>query len=247
VAVDAASGDVYVNDRTYVAVYTAPVAAGKGPEQKIGEGALGDAYGLAVFGGKVYVPDAADDTVKVFEPAVSLEHPVGAIDGSATPQGGFNSLVDAAVAVDPANGHLLVLDNLQPGFAHPQAAIDEFDASGTFLGQLSKKVIDGEPSGLAFSGGSLYATSGNDEEAQVFLFGLYTASGLGSIAPLSAPPSPAAVAATAGGLSALPLVTVKKRRSKGSRRRLRRHRSLHSPVGASPGRRQKIVFAFSPS
>ncbi len=33
--------------------------------------------------------------------------------------------------------------------------------------------IDGEPSGLAFSGANLYATSGNSEEANVFLFGPY--------------------------------------------------------------------------
>ena len=97
--------------------------------------------------------------------------------GAATPQGGFNSLIDAAIAVDPGNGHLLVLDNLQPGFEHPEAAIEEFDASGNFLGQVSHTVIDGEPSGLAVSGATLYATSGNDEEANVFTFGPYEASG----------------------------------------------------------------------
>jgi DNA-binding beta-propeller fold protein YncE len=204
VAVDSASGDVYVNDRTYVAVYEAAVAGGDSPTQIVGLGGsnpLGDAFGIAASGGKVYVPDAADDTVKVYEPAVDPAEPAFVIDGSETPQGGFNSLVDAAVAVDPTNAHLLVLDNLQPGLEHPRGGIDEFDASGHFLGQLAPpKFIDGEPSGLAFSGGSLFATSGNDEEANVFLFGPYTAS-LGSessgFAPLSAPPGPTAGAAPA--------------------------------------------------
>jgi DNA-binding beta-propeller fold protein YncE len=213
VAVDQATGSVYVNDRTHVAVYKAPVSSGDDPIQIIGEGSLGDAYGVAVFGAKVYVPDAADNTVKVFEPAIDPEEPVITIDGSATPQDGFNSLVDAAVAVDPTNGHLLVLDNLQPGFAHPEAAIEEFDADGTFLGQIARKLIDGGPSGLAFSGASLYATSGNDEEAKVFLFGPYTASQSSSLAPFSAPAPPASATASPSG-PAPPIPTVK-RKAKG--------------------------------
>jgi hypothetical protein len=211
VAVDPASGNVYVNDRTHVAVYAAPVSAADPPLQIVGEGSLGDAYGVAVSASRVYVPDAADNTVKVFEPAVDLEDPVITIDGSATPQGGFSSLVDAAVAIDPTNGHLLVLDNLQPGFEHPEAVLDEFDATGTFLGQIARKVIDGGPSGLAFSGSSLYATSGNDEEAKVFLFGPYTASGPGSFAPFSAPVVPTAAVAAAAGPAAPPLPIVKRK------------------------------------
>jgi DNA-binding beta-propeller fold protein YncE len=179
VAVDPASGDVYVNDRTHVAVYEAPVAGGDSPAQIIGLGGsnpLGDAFGIAASAGRVYVPDAADNTVKVYEPAISLVEPAFVIDGSAVPGGRFSSLVDAAVAVDPTNGHLLVLDNLQPGFEHPEATVDEFDSSGGYLGHLCQHVIDGEPSGLAFSGGSLYVTSGNDEEANVFQFAPFSAS-----------------------------------------------------------------------
>jgi len=181
VAVDQAGGDVYVNDRTYVAVYDSsgvPVLAEGGEPLRIGVGTLGDAYGLAVAGGKVYVPDAADDTVKVYEPADDPVNPSAVIDGAATPQGRFVSLVDAAVAVDPTNGHLVVLDNLQPGFEFPEGAIEEFDSAGNFLGQLNQKVIHGGPGGLAFDGGSLYATSGNSEESAVFRFGAYTGPGL---------------------------------------------------------------------
>jgi DNA-binding beta-propeller fold protein YncE len=176
VAVDQATGNVYVNDRTYVAVYEpsgAPVLD-EGVPLRIGLGSLEDAYGLAVAGDRVYVPDAADNTVKVYEPAIDPVTPVATIDGSATPQGRFVSMVDAAVAIDPTNGHLVVLDNLQPGFEFPQAAIEEFDSSGNFLGQVAQKVIDGEPGGLAFEGSTLYVTNGNSEEAALFKFGAYT-------------------------------------------------------------------------
>jgi DNA-binding beta-propeller fold protein YncE len=179
VAVDQASGNVYVNDRSYVAVYepsgTAVTVAGE--PLKIGLGTLGDGYGVAVSAGRVYVPDAADNTVKVYEPATDPLTPSSVIDGAAVPGGGFSSLVDAAVAVDPGTGHLLVLDNLQPGFEHPEGAVDEFGAAGEFLGQVSQKVIDGEPSGLVVDGSTLYVTSGNDEGANVFTFGPYTVSG----------------------------------------------------------------------
>ncbi len=175
VAVDSA-GNVYVTDRTHVAVYQpsgAPVLSG-GLPLKIGLGTLDDGYGLAVSEGKVYVADASDNTVKVYEPAVEPENPSAVIGG---PSGGFNSLVDAALAVDPTNGHLLVTDNLQPGFEHPEAVIEEFSPAGTFLGPLTNRIIDAEPPGLAVdSSGNLYATSGNDEGAAVFRFGPYSAS-----------------------------------------------------------------------
>lgn len=199
VAVDQASGWVYVNDRTHVAVYEpsgAPVLTEGGEPLQIGLGTLGDAYGIAVSGGKVYVPDAADATVKVYEPDVDPVSPSAVIDGAATPQGRFVSLVDAAVAVDPTNGHLVVLDNLQPGFEFPQGAIEEFDAAGNFLGQLNQKVIHGGPGGLAFEGGILYATSGNSEESAVFKFGAYT--GAGPLAAPSAVAPPAVSAASIG-------------------------------------------------
>jgi DNA-binding beta-propeller fold protein YncE len=176
VAVAQTDGRVYVDDRTYVAVYEpsgAQVLEG-GEPLRIGLGTLGDAYGIAVSGARVYVADAADNLVKIYEPALDPVNPVATITG---PFGGFTSLVDASLAVDPTNGHLIVVDNLQPGFTHPEAALQEFDAAGAYLGRASNKVIDGEPSGLAFSGSNLYATSGNDEEARVFQFGAYTLSG----------------------------------------------------------------------
>ncbi len=137
----------------------------------IGQGSLGDGYGVAVSAGLVYVADAASDTVKVYEPAGDPSEPVMTIAG---PSGsGFHSLLDASLAIDPAEGHLLVVDNLQPGWLHPEAVVDEFDSSGAFLGAAPNRVIDGEPSGLAVSGGNLYVTSGNYTGANVFEFGPY--------------------------------------------------------------------------
>jgi DNA-binding beta-propeller fold protein YncE len=197
VAVDAA-GNLYVNDRTHVAKYQAPVQAGDAPAAVIGLGNLGDAYGLAVSpsGARVYVPDAASNTVKVFEPATSLTSPVAAINP------GFGSLVNAAVAVDPTNEHLLVVDNLQPGYEHPASAVDEFSAAGAFLGPLSGAPVDGEPSGIAIdpASGTVFVTSGNDEGSNVFVYGPYSA----SLAPssLSSPSASVPPPSTAASIAA---------------------------------------------
>jgi DNA-binding beta-propeller fold protein YncE len=178
VAVDPATGDLYVNDRTYVAEYEAPVEPGDLPVAKIGEGSLDDAYGLAIFGGRVYVPDAGKDAVQVFEPAKDPTAPEATIEHS------FVSLVDAAVAVDPTNEHLLVVDNAQPGYEHPVADVYEFAADGAFLGALSRPFksgmptgpVFGEPSGIAVDPGTgnVFVTDGNSELANVFEYGPYT-------------------------------------------------------------------------
>lgn len=164
VAVDPADGRVYVDDRTHVAVYEPNGTR----VQTIGLGNLIDAYGVAVESGRLYVPDAGAGVVKVFEAATSTTTPVASITG-------FNSLIDATAAVDPTNGHLLVVDNLQPGFEEPQAQIVELESDGTPLGALSPVAVDGEPTGLAVdpASGDLYATSGNGEESSVLLFGPY--------------------------------------------------------------------------
>ncbi len=193
VAVDPADGRVYVDDRRYVAVYEpsgAPVLDGEGAPLRLGAGSLGNGYGVAVSAGRVYVPDASDDTVKVYEPAVDPDDPADVVDGAELPGGGFSSLVDAAVAVDPGNQHLLVVDNLQPGYEHPEAAIDEFGAAGEFLGRVGQHLVHGEPSGLAFNGGVLYVTTGNGLFSDVLAFGPYT-----PFAALTAPASTVAAPA----------------------------------------------------
>jgi DNA-binding beta-propeller fold protein YncE len=187
VAVDEA-GNVYVDDRTYVAVYDAPVTPGEPVAEKIGLNNLVDAYGVAVDSkaGRVYVADAATDTVKVFKPAIDPEGPAAEIVGPVGAK--FNSLKDAAVAVDTSEGagegHLLVVDDTDPGAERPGAAIYEFDAAGNYLDRLQGRVyggfgeertgpLFGEPSGLSVDPktGDLFVTTGNSSKSNVLKYG----------------------------------------------------------------------------
>jgi hypothetical protein len=200
VAVDAAD-HVFVDDRTYVAEYDstgAPVLDG-GEPVRIGLGSLGDGYGVAVSGfagatgfpataGWVYVADAADDTVKVFDPTGNPSVPVQVIDGGGTPQLGFSRLVDADLAVDRVDGHVYVVDNLQPFFEEPEAVVDEFSSLGHYRGSVPpqvangapSKIVHGEPSGVAVVNHDVYLTSGNyfidndepkHEDSRAFVYG----------------------------------------------------------------------------
>ena len=182
VAVDPASGDVYVDERTYVGVYDstgAPVEEG-GQPLRIGLNNLEDGYGLAVSAypgtaGYVYVPDATTDTVKVYDPAApDKSDPVQTIAG---PPGGFTSLREAAVAVDRVTGEVYVLDDLQPTDTEsPHALVEVFSSSGAYEGHLKYEVIDGAPSGLAVDNsaestqGRVYVTSGNTQPAGVYAY-----------------------------------------------------------------------------
>jgi DNA-binding beta-propeller fold protein YncE len=185
VAVDPASGDVYVDDRTYIAVYEpsgAPVEVG-GEPLRIGQGSLADGYGVAVSAfpataGHVYVPDAGDETVKVYDPALDADNPVATIDGGETPKEGFVSLRDSAIAIDQGSGRVYVADDLLPEFFEaPEAAIYAFEASGSYAGRLKLNVIDALPPGLAVDNsgtvtqGRVYVSSGNSEGASVYAYG----------------------------------------------------------------------------
>lgn len=189
VAVDPATGTVYVNARTYVAVYDStgePVMDGAEP-LRIGLGDLEDGYGIAISQhpatlGRLYVPDAATGTVKVYDPAVDTDTPVAEIDGSATPEGRFVSLRDTAVAVDRVSGDVYVVDNLQPLYAEqPIALVHVFAADGSYEGQLKYPIRDALPPGLAVDNssaatypagtqGQVYVTSGNTVGASVYAY-----------------------------------------------------------------------------
>jgi hypothetical protein len=187
VAIDPASGNVYVDNGTYIAEYEPsghPVEVGGEPVH-IDLGPLAEGYGLAISAfhateGDLYVPDAASRTVRVFGPAGET---LPAIDGTGTPQSGFAYLSDASVAVDPNDGHIFVLDNVGHGQSeHPEAVIDEFNPAGDYRGQIGHwithppnepgvtiqhSLFDAEPSGLAIdSAGKVYVTSENSDASE---------------------------------------------------------------------------------
>lgn len=188
VAVDD-EGNVYVNDRTYVAVYDAPVEPGEAPVSKIGVDNLVNAFGVAVDSqsGRVYVPDAGDETVKIFDPGGDPAVPVGTLEEP--PEGGFHSLVNASLVVDESasegKGHVLIVDNLKPRVEFPEAAIYEFAADGTYLDRLQIRTVGppgeereegpifGDPSGIAVDAetGDLFVTTGNSANANAVKYG----------------------------------------------------------------------------
>jgi DNA-binding beta-propeller fold protein YncE len=187
VTVDPKTDNVYVDDRTYVAAYDssgAPVMQG-GEPLRIGEGSLKDSYSVAISSfpateGWIYVADAATETVKVFDPALDLETPQFEIHGEGTTEGHFY-LTDTDLAVDPTDGHLYLANDLEPHFEFgPEAVVDEFSAAGHYRGPVPRNFADGipsflqaaEPTGLAISpSDELLITSGNYENAAVFIFG----------------------------------------------------------------------------
>jgi len=186
-ALDPATGRIYVDDRTYVAVYESsgePVLH-EGQPLRIAQDPDASYYGVAVSDfagteGRVYLADAATGTVKAYDPEASLTDPLQTLTGAGTPQHGFVSLVDSNVAIDPTHGHLFVADNTEPGFEHPAAVVDEFNPAGEYRGQLTAtilndkttQIVDAEPTALAVTAeGDIYVTSGNDEEAVLFGFG----------------------------------------------------------------------------
>lgn len=182
IAADPATGRIYVDERTQIAVFEAngTVVEESGSPLLIGAGNLQDGYGLAIdAGGRLYVADAAAKAVKVYDPsALDKAHPLTEIHG---PGKGFTSLQDAALALDRSgtatHGNLYVTDNLQPTDSErPQAQVDVFNASGTYLGLLRYKIVDALPAGIAVdnsnltSKGRVYVTSGNTDQAGIYAY-----------------------------------------------------------------------------
>jgi hypothetical protein len=196
VAIDPATAYTYVDDIDHVSVYGpsgAPVEV-SGHPLVIGAGSLVNGYGVAVSdhpatAGYVYVPDAASDTVKVYDPATDPSNPIETIAIE------FTSLRDSAIAVDNSSGEVYVADALQPGTSEcPEAAIHVFGADGASKGRLKYNIVDAYPPGLAVDNsgtgtqGRVYVTSGNSESSSVMLYQAHSA---GSEAALAIPcPSP---------------------------------------------------------
>jgi DNA-binding beta-propeller fold protein YncE len=197
VAVDPASANVFVDARTRIETYDASGAS----LGQIGADPSLDGYGLALSSfpataGYLYLPDAATDTVKVYDPLIDLEDPVQVIDGSELPDGGFGSLRDSAIAVDNVTGEIYVADTHGPQFSEsPKATVYAFDSSGTLEGRLKHEVIDSSPVGLAVDNsatatqGRVYLTSGNTEDSVLYAYPPGAATAVPP-APLSAPPPP---------------------------------------------------------
>ena len=178
VAADSVTGTVYVDNRTHVSVFD---TVGNELGQ-IGSGTLLDGYGIArsefpATAGRLYVPDAASETVKVYSSTIGSTVPVATIDGSGTPNGHFVSLRNAAVAVDNETGEVYVADNLQPvNSERAETVIYVFTSAGVYKGRLKYAVENGLPPGLAVdnSGGitqsRVYVTSGNTEKSAVYAY-----------------------------------------------------------------------------
>ena len=201
VAVDPATDDVYVPKPESVAVYDSAGAH----DFDLGVGDLGDAFGVAVSGygpteGFVYVPDASDNTLRVYDPSTDTVNPVEVIDGSETPNGEFVSLRDSAVAVDDASGEVYLTDDLQPvSTERPQSIVHVFDAAGEYEGHLKYNVVGGAPTGLAVDNspalrhpegtqGRVYVTTGNTHNSGVYVYPPDAATNNQPLAPTSPPP-----------------------------------------------------------
>jgi hypothetical protein len=249
VATDPAGGDVYVDERTRVAVFD----SGGAELGQVGAGDLEDGYGIARSGypateGLLYVPDAATDTVKVYAPIVGLEDPVAVIDGSGTPAGHFTSLRDAAVAIDDQSGQVYVTDVVAPELSEAsETVVDVFDSGGTYEGRLKYSLESALPPGLAVDNsstatqGRVYVTTGNTESAAVYVYppGAATGEAVPLSRPAAAPSGDAGTvdrdggSATAGGgaASAVPAdaappsaVAASIRRKAGASKRGQQHR-----------------------
>ncbi len=200
VAVDA-SNNVYVDERTYVQEYD----SSGNPVAQIGLDPSADYYGLAVSAfpgsgssastqGFLYVPDAATNTVKVFDPTTSLTTPITQINNPSNQP--FTSLRDAAVAVDRLTGDVYVADNTQPLYTErPQATIYIYRPASvspnyTYKGHLKYNVTDALPLGLAVDNsaqatqGRVYVTSGNTEPASIYAYAPGSATSATPLAPI---------------------------------------------------------------
>lgn len=264
VAVDLPSGDVYVDRRTYVAVYDAGGAQVEvgGEPLRIGEGSLGSGYGVAVSsyaasGGYVYVADAADETIKVYDPGTDPAVPMMTIKGSATPEGRFVSLRDAALALDQSTGKVFVTDELQPRYyERPEATVYGFEAGGSYIGRLANNIVDARPAGLTVdnsgkgSQGRVYVTSGNAEGSFVWAYdqgeiGLTIIPALTGlpVVPPAPPPLPAAASAPPSLVAAPDSRAGRRakahRRRHALKRRLRAQHRRHARRDHRPRRRHR--------
>jgi hypothetical protein len=189
IATDPIGGDLYVNQRTRIAHYDSTGAL----LGYLGEAGIDDGYGVAISrypptAGYLYIPDARDGVLEIYDPAIDPEEPIDVLEG---PSEGFISLRDSSVAVDRVSGEVYVSDAIGPKeVERPEATIHVFSASGAYEGHLKYNVIDAHPVGLAVDNsptstqGRVYVTSGNTEGASVYA---YPPGAATTAAPICAP------------------------------------------------------------
>jgi hypothetical protein len=172
VAVDPANDHVFVDDVNHVVEYDSAAHANALINGAIGSGIVTQSYGVDVYGatGNVYVNDDATHQVYVLNPAGTTV--LQTIDGKNVPgfPGGFGTLNDQMLAVDQSNGHVYVAD------IKSHAAVDEFEASGAFVSQITHSLLDSDPNDIAVdnsggtNNGNVYVTSGF-ESGNLYAFG----------------------------------------------------------------------------
>jgi hypothetical protein len=174
VAVDPATQNVYVAEGNHISSYQ---PNGTLISATIGSGVAGASYyGVDVLGknGDVYVTDKGHNEAYVLNPAGSTV--LVEIDGSESEAGAFNFGASYPyLAVDQSNGHVYVAD------VGGHGVVDEFDAAGYFVSELSHSFEEGEPSDLTVdnsggpNNGTVYVTSGAfNASGSVFAFGALT-------------------------------------------------------------------------
>ena len=182
IAVDPETFDLYINHRDSVALYsgagdprrTRPRSKST-PARRLARRLLRrrdleilrDTYEF------IYVADSGEQHRQGLRPDRQPDDPGETINGANTAAGRFVSLEDSTLAIDQSNGHLFVVDDTQPGFEHPLAAVSEFNAEGVFRGELQYPPIFGQPTGITVNesltpaNGDVYVTSGNGSSAVV--------------------------------------------------------------------------------
>jgi len=132
--------NVYVDDRTYVAVYEpsgAPVFKKACAEDRRGHPHR--RLRPRRLRGKVYVPDAATKTINVYEPASTSQTPPSPSTAPPLPRKASTPSSDAAVGDRPDQRPPPGPRQPAARLERPEAAIDEFDSTGTFWANSPKR------------------------------------------------------------------------------------------------------------
>ena len=180
---------LYANHRSYIGVYKQtgePVMSG-GEPLRIGVDSLGDGFGLArstfpMTKGLLYVGDASDNTVKVYNPAVDLDDPVQVIDGSDTPGGHFQHLEDSGIGVNGATGQVFIADQKPGRSDNPPGVVYVYGRFGDYRGELPEPpdpLVSSNPTAIDFDedmsefnpyAGYIYVTTGFGGPGGVYAF-----------------------------------------------------------------------------